>query len=916
MGRMKNSLVLMLFGIFISFQFGCTRTPATSTLRLSLPLSSTDGEQAQTIPASHKLGFAVFNIQLPGQGPKVYEFEFRDEDSANSTSAATPELVLDKVPTGSALIQFLGVYESSTDGLMIFRYGDVAHNIVAGDNLVTIIATSMGSSSKQYRSMGRLFTSNTGGPTGQMIFHIHPPNNRPKMNLMKYDILNGWFEIFHPGGGINVSYSLASTGETIFGPFTETSNYFSGIDDANSRTSRFEKPTSFRQGDDGRVESATEFKIGFFKTPTASPVDFSSKYVCFLNRLEGVERDYLDANYTNRLAWDPAGGASTLRKIATGAADYPVTTYSDYYNSATCSDPNVSMRFYHNMTSGERGGSVGRNGPFLSVDPGKDYDNHLGLYPWINSSILTYKMFWKIAPGAADGLGGFRVMGKYSTSPGSDGGGGDETCSDLAEKGFSEIATLPNSALEYNFVGGSAGLPALDSSNLWGYQFAVCPFFQNGQYTSSFIRSRCSGNCSEPKFGRKVAGAGTDHDFTVNVGQDITSISNINLRGGDAQVSAVTRLASHYLQLDIAGANSLASFQAGDDILLTVVSENGGGCAMPGLPSVGPHTSATARIYSILAAPDRFVVPAGSFLDYLVGNSNLQQDPNNSGPHCYVMASRIIEFGNLTIEPTRELIAYPLVMGTPAAGGILALRVSGTLAMSDNAGLNANSVGYEGGMGSQDGAGRQGLSFAGTSSGGGQSGTTTASGAGGGGIGSGGNSAGVALGGMGTGGGGGGYGSDFLYYFGGGGGGADGGGAAGGIGGGIIYLITNTLNLSGSSSPAFITANGGMGGNTTDYGAGGGGGGSVNTFFRNLTSAGAQTLEVRALGGLAGVAATENGGGGGGGSVNLVYCQGAIANPILNTSVLGGSGANVGNPGVVNQNEVTSQFSRFGQLCF
>ena len=433
----------------------------------------------------------------------------------------------------------------------------------------------------------------------------------------------------------------------------------------------------------------------------------------------------------------------------------------------------------------------------------------------------------------------------------------------IDEQGYLEVTDLTSSADEYVFSGGS-GLPSLDTNNYHGFRFALCPVFADGKLARTYIESSCVNGCYSPNTGRKVPGE-TGHDETI-IGGDPASSKG----GAYARVVSTTRQVDHGLELSLSDTVNMAGFQAGDDIMLTVVSEKSGRCTVSPFPSVGPGMVSVARVTKVQTAPDKLFISSGTFLDG-IDVADLGSTADSGVNHCYVMATRIIEFGDLTIDDTRELYADPLTIST--AGGVLALRVSGTLDMGANALLNASEKGYNGGNYSPGGGVAGFASTVSSHTGGNEFTAPDGGGGGGSSFGRGGDSS-VSAGNT--------FGSNFDYaalLFGGGGGAGKETSVSkdGGDGAGSVYVVANKVQVSGSGAPGYILANGGNGTTAATGGGGGGGaGGSVNLYMRSLSSVLSQPLQLSAAGGNGGAGAT-NGGVGGGGYVYMDYCSGGVS---------------------------------------
>src|SRR5690606_6439703 len=120
------------------------------------------------------------------------------------------------------------VYEDMMTGAMEFNYGDLKSNLGAGENLIDIQLSNLGSSSEELRFAGRYLTGANTGPSGVVTMLLHPPNGKPAMEVSKEDpIQDGWFDLFHPGGSVEISYVLKAQSKVLFSKLNSSSSIFS-----------------------------------------------------------------------------------------------------------------------------------------------------------------------------------------------------------------------------------------------------------------------------------------------------------------------------------------------------------------------------------------------------------------------------------------------------------------------------------------------------------------------------------------------------------------------------------------------------------------------------------------------------------------------------------------------------------------
>jgi len=386
-------------------------------------------------------------------------------------------------------------------------------------------------------------------------------------------------------------------------------------------------------------------------------------------------------------------------------------------------------------------------------------------------------------------------------------------------------------------------------------------------------------------------------NVSIATADNITSSSTLSTAG---RLGAYARVSN----VSVSGATTTATlatggtgtFANGDEVMFHISAAD---ASPPNGPdsACGPNNARGRYIFfpGVTVSGSAITIPSGSWMDSL-NNTNLGVSAMSS-PFCYVQAVKVIHLGTLTIGGTGSLTAPIMDLSTNVGGGIIAIRVSGTLSFGTSSswiGWNTNGGGFKGGSGgpgtTTGSQGAEGYTNASQGSVGGYS--SSAGGGGGGhsaatayGLTSGGNG-----GGTGSGGGGSGIGSDCggtcplgtlyeKFFAGGAGGGSS--AYAGGNGGGIIYIQAKTIAAPGSGS-ASIMASGVSAGVGT--GAGGGAGGSILLFTTSKSGTGDVLLQANGGNGGSG---TWGGGGGAGGRVELVAPSGVV----FSTSVTGGTGA-------------------------
>lgn len=363
------------------------------------------------------------------------------------------------------------------------------------------------------------------------------------------------------------------------------------------------------------------------------------------------------------------------------------------------------------------------------------------------------------------------------------------------------------------------------------------------------------------------------------------------------------------LELTLGSSFTNNDFDVGDEILWTVVAT---GTSPTDCGTTDRGKYGFADITAIDVANDKLTI-----------DEDLSFTPNNDSvsgtSFCHVLISRVPEFENLTINNGFTLSAVSFPYNTTSnGGGILAIKVSGTLTASGTATISVAGGGFAGGS-----AGSSGNTFPGNniskytgsssssslddniSNGGGGAYWWNNGGGGGGSYGAGGDAASdralnnggtdiqTIQGCSGT------CDPETTLFFGGGGG--NGYSKAGGNGGGILIIYADSI--AGSSDTLNLSAHGadaGIGTNAQN-GSGGGAGGAV--FLKAENISGLSTLNINASGGDASTNGPDYIGGAGGGG--LIYIDAQNCASSFNPDVTTGSVGQAGSSGQTDYNSST-----------
>lgn len=260
---------LGILGFAVFLHSGCTREmTGDSSVVLSIPKAVQGKIGAQA--TSGELSHIVVNIKGPGMSPLIWHWDSEDSSGVASSPPASIELA---VPSGdSRVIQYLGVYETSS-GAMQFTYGDVMQRLSAGGNHVKITAYAFGSSTNEGQLVGRYLTGVETGPTGHVIGSIQPPATAsslpspPPMEIFEQAIYSGWFKFMVFDGDARFTYKMTD-GTVLFNNVSLSDSALTPSVGANSKLMRVNVPMVYRSHD-GTVSNMekqpeTDIVYGFF----------------------------------------------------------------------------------------------------------------------------------------------------------------------------------------------------------------------------------------------------------------------------------------------------------------------------------------------------------------------------------------------------------------------------------------------------------------------------------------------------------------------------------------------------------------------------------------------------------------------------------------------------------------------------
>lgn len=918
-----NILSVLFVSFLLGFQLGCTRDPGANSLRFGIPLNSSGNS---SLGEGEGIEFLLINLRTsPDAIPFHAECDFKHDhgggtvgDGENAdgdgeggggledhhgegdiqrfpiTCNQFPdfiEVVIDNAPKApNLLVQVLTVSEDSTGG-MSFQYGDslVDSSATGQDTIADITTLSAGSSSKEGIVAGRYMTSATGGPSGELQTYFSPPGGQPPMLVEAEAMISGWFSVFMLDNQ-NLTYKVRTEGGQSITIFDKVNLSSPDFDTSGNPTYRMkvEVPASFRLDEkDGIVEIEQMLPqdgiVGFFG-PVLS--HYSSKEVCYNSVKEGLPELYADNALSAPMVWEGGSSGSGVKVVSGGVAKTSLQMQQSC-NMATGNQ----ISFIHTMLDGHMDDSVGFRGLLAKTDFFARWSDQVKAQ-FDGSTTINFN--WVMLPGADainDNPTQFDVYMKFDST--NNGSNGDFRCHSPPSD-YSLVGSTPVSTLAYSYGSG------VNSSNYYNYKFAFCPFFidSKGKKISMVERAyevHCMGGCSneyglgraKPSDDISIAGTSDFVDAPVNGGYLIVNSDPVTAGG-------ITTVGFH-------SSGTYTNFSEDDEVMFLVMGARGGqGCGMHQGQPIHPGEYEFARLLEVNSGSFYVKVKAGTFVDSLAASA---WNSPSAADHCFVQMIKVVQVNDLTMTSTLSAnnVGGSGFVYNHNGGGVIALRVNGTLNLGDNAMLNATAAGFLGGTsGTEFGAGHKGTTVAGalTTDGGEHNG---AEGAGGAGFGNGGNTSGL-NGGSSTGS------SGWLRMMPGTGGGHSLAGD-GGAGGGVIFVSAANVVISSSTTAPIIDASGDLGANGS-YGAGGGGGGAISLMFRDVISTNGDSVIVKAEGGAGGTGSGQpGGGGGGGGSAEVLTCHNNETNisghfNLMTNQGIFGTGTPSGNSGDPGQNGI------------
>lgn len=922
---MQFKRVFLFSIVSLVFASGCTRAlPDHVELSVSVPTSLNKLGTLGTA-GSEKLELVILNLrETPASPPRVFFFEAGKNLPGGATIGGPLVLTLagDAIPLSkTTLVQYAGVFKDDA-GALVFSYGDTTVNTaVNGVIPASIVATVYPSGGgRQLNFGGRYLSAANAGPTGGLTTYFQPPippNSAatlapPPMAVDRSEMIDGYFSTFAIEGGPatnpKFTYKLldyATGTESVIWADVNSSSSLFDPSDVNSNFLRLNVPPHFRQErrengsiltkpDPGgwyyaghwAVDSTVlgDSNVGEFldSAPSQTLSDLTSDpigltplpYISVASTIPSLQPDFSSS--------DQAGGANSIYVYPTRIRDHD----SDVY---------------------------GFRGVFAILDPSAQYDDAFLKATRITATNVS--LSWQYLPLSSGALSGAEVFYKFEQSGGGGSGGdgpsleGRPNCaSDLSKQGFVRYATGTGEVTGSTATISLTGTPDGKSfTQDYGHRFAICPYKlvnSKREYYRAYASTSCFGGCrnddAQMTFGNKVPGLSNDL-YLYSMDQ----FDSMTIRGATARIKDVKDMSDGTFEINFN--SSLMSYSAavGDEIFIKVMGQKSSIMTNPptstcGNSAYGPIGSFEYDTAVVTDRPDtaRMIIKP-TRTDLLKGvqvrhnpsnqqyNNNTDQIDLNAAPtdtnFCYIQIVKVPHFGNVSFYGSTNGIKARQFNWDDDGGGIVAMRVNGTLDFSyPGVTIHADEKGFPSGSSpAGDGAGY--FSGAGGAS-------TTIIGAGGasGAAGSGGS--GENVGGAATFPGRGGLVSlmtpileqRFTLALGNG-GGAGSAGTLGGRGGGLVMISARQIKVRGAGNSIDARGAPALAPTVGESGTGGGGGGSVNIYAKNIVNADGASgrLTSSVSGGNGGnYPGAPGGGGGGAGFVKARLCNTSVQKEI------------------------------------
>lgn len=421
---------------------GCTRPEAQeSKVSFSIPTTFQASNKVGTQGADEILKDVIINISGPKIAAPIILNWSSEQPSDLCTASGSCSFM---APMGSErLIQVLAIYKSAESES--FLYGDKTTGIEASNLPLEISVSSIfsGSNIVEADIKGRFLTAANAGPTGIVDIKFKP-EGKPSMQLMRTEMINGWFRTFAMSG-IKFQYSIGDL--VLFGGPKSLEDL---RDPSNTQILEVAFPEYYQQdgsiGSTRRMQKASNHLFGFWGPGAVG------KRTCFNPSSGSLPYFYVSATGDEALAYEPA---------STNPAKVRVLAPANRNNDCSGLVEGLSSLTFDPL---ENGGEKMR-GIYVRMASGRYLDGvDIGGAPHLQ---------WLTLPGVSTVVSGYHVFAVLSDQVRNYRmmGGDNLNC----QKIFNDRANIPN-LVQYLGVG-SAQTNTFTAANLNQFsQFLICPF--------------------------------------------------------------------------------------------------------------------------------------------------------------------------------------------------------------------------------------------------------------------------------------------------------------------------------------------------------------------------------------------------------------------------------------------------------
>jgi|GEM_PF-5032773 len=354
------------------------------------------------------------------------------------------------------LIQVLGIYKNSSSES--FLYGDrmtsiessnpplelPVQSIFSGDNIVEADIT------------GRFLTSENAGPTGFLEIKFKP-EGKPAMQLMRSEMVNGWFRAFALSG-VKFQYSIGDL--ILFGGPKSLGELRDPLSPQRLEVSWPRYYSVHGDAESTRQESRPRNAILGYFGPGAQ-----NKKVCFSTTPGSLSHSYANTTGSDLISYDP---------FSTDAAKVRVLANPSRPNNCAGMTPIVGYLDFNPI----RDGQESSRGIYMRGDSGR----------YLSSSVVdgVHRISWNVLPGVNEVLSGYHVFRILNGSLDSFRliGGDALNCQRI----FDDRSKL-SSQLQYLGASNSTAMTMNIEASHLSSRFLICPFNSQRVFQTTLVEN-------------------------------------------------------------------------------------------------------------------------------------------------------------------------------------------------------------------------------------------------------------------------------------------------------------------------------------------------------------------------------------------------------------------------------------------